>query len=263
MKEIVLSGRILFGICMAALGAENVAVAHAEDKVMSVFPWLPAQPMLVYVTGAFLFVVGLAIAARVHPRLASILLVIFLFVCELHVQWHRAAYEPLDLGVRTTGFAVMALCAAGLTLAGMFRDHHRPRKERSRAGGLLMAGRYLFAISVLAFGTAQFLVGTHVAKTLPAWLPLRVLWPYAAGIVFMAAGLSIALGWFDTLAATLLGVMFLTWFAALHLPHVIGSRQPYQVYEWSNMFIALGLCGASWIIATESLRRSHGHLAEA
>jgi uncharacterized membrane protein YphA (DoxX/SURF4 family) len=263
MKEIIASGRILFGICMAALGAENLACASAGEKVTSVFPWLPPQPVLVYTTGIFLLVVGLAIAARIHPRLASILLVVFLFVCELHVQWHKATHEPLDLGVRTTGFEVMALCAAGLTLAGMFRDHHKPRRERVRPDGLLTVGRYLFAISVLAFGTAHFLVGSHVAKTLPEWVPLRVLWPYASGFIFVAAGLSIALSWFETLAATILGIMFLLWFAALHLPHVIRSGQAYEVNEWSSMFIALGLCGASWIIATESLRRTHGHLAEA
>ena len=260
MKGIIASGRILFGICIAALGAENLACAHADEKVVSVFPWLPPHPMLAYITGAFLFVVGLAIAARFHPRLASILLGAFLFVCELHVQWHKATQEPLDLGVRTTGFEVMALCAAGLTLAGMFSEHHKPRKERT--DGFLVAGRYLFAVSVLVFGTAHFLVGSHVARTIPEWVPLRVLWPYALGIAFVAAGLSIAVGWFDTLAATLLGVIFLLWFAILHLPHVINSGQAYyQVSEWSNMFIALALCGASWIIATDSLRRSHGHVA--
>jgi uncharacterized membrane protein len=261
MKEIIASGRILFGICMAALGAANLASAHADEKVVSVFPWLPPGPTLAYITGTFLFVVGLAIAARFHPRLASILLGVFLFVCELHVQWHKAAHEPLDLGVRTTGFEVMVLCAAGLTLAGMFPDHHKPRKERSGTGGFLILGRYLFAISVLVFGTAHFLVGSHLAKTLPDWVPLRVLWPYAIGIVFVAAGLSIVVNWCDTLAATLLGVVFLLWFAILHLPHVISSGHPYQVNEWSSMFISLALCGASWIIATDSLRRCRGHVA--
>lgn len=73
--------------------------------------------------------------------------------------------------------------------------------------------------------------------------------------------IALLLSWFDTLAATLLGVVFLVWFAALHLPHIINPGHPYQVNEWSSMFIALALCGASWIIATESLSRSHDHLA--
>jgi uncharacterized membrane protein len=261
MKQIIASGRVLFGVCIAALGAENLASAHVHEKVMLVFPWLPAQPVLVYISGTFLFAVGLAIAARIYPRPAAILLAIFLFVCELHVQWYRASHEPLDLGIRTTGFEVMALCAAGVTLAGMFPDHRKPKKERSRT--LLILGRYLFVISVLAFGTAHLLVGSYVAHLLPEWIPLRLLWAYVAGILFVAAGLCIALGWFDTLAATLVGAMFLVWFAALHLPHVIRSGHPYQVSDWSNTFVALGLCGASWIIATESLERSHGHLAEA
>lgn len=70
--------------------------------------------------------------------------------------------------------------------------------------------------------------------------------------------IALLLSWFDTLVATLLGVVFLVWFGALHLPHIINPGRPYQ---WSSMFSALALCGASRIIAKESLSRSHGHLA--
>jgi uncharacterized membrane protein len=114
-----------------------------------------------------------------------------------------------------------------------------------------------FAISLLAFGVAHFLEGPHVASLVPAWIPLRLFWAYVTGMLFVAVGLSVVVGWFDTVAATLLGVMFLIWFAVVHLPHFLDPQHPYRVNEWSSMFIALGLCGASWIIATDTLKHSH------
>ncbi|MGB7434790.1 MAG: DoxX family protein [Candidatus Acidiferrum sp.] len=262
MEKILGSGRILFALCMAALGAENLVCAHVQEKVLPVFPWLPPHPVLVYLAGLFLIAAGLAIAVGFRVRLASILLAIFLLVCELHVQSHRAAYTPLDLGVRTTVFEVAALCAAALTLAKMVSDRGESAERASVLDRMLLSGRYLFALALLVFGIAHFLVGPHVAKLIPAWIPIRLIWAYFTGVCFVVAGVSIAIRWRDSVCAALLGVMFLLWFVVLHLPRILSHESAYQLNEWSSLFVALGLCGASWIIALDSLRNGEPGLSE-
>jgi hypothetical protein len=78
---------------------------------------------------------------------------------------------------------------------------------------------------------------------------------YFTGAAFVAAGLSMAAKQMDRLAATLLGTMFLLWFLLVHTPRVMSAPRSHDPNEWSSAFIALGMCGASWIIARDSLLR--------
>jgi uncharacterized membrane protein YphA (DoxX/SURF4 family) len=257
MEKIVASGRILFAICIVALGAENLVCARFKEAVLPVLPWLPPYPVLAYITGIFLTGVGLAIAAGIRVRMAAILLAIFLLVCEVLLQVPRAAAAPLDLSIRTTVFEVLSLCGAALTLAVSFPDPQNFQRRSTILDRFLSSGRYLFAVSSVVFGIAHFLIAPFIATLIPAWIPARLFWAYFTGGAFVAAGVSIAVGWLDALAAMLLGTMFLLWFLLLHTPRVLSAARSHNPNEWSSAFIALGMCGASWIIASDSLRRRH------
>jgi hypothetical protein len=43
--------------------------------------------------------------------------------------------------------------------------------------------------------------------------------------------------------------MFLLWFLLLHLPRVVSYPRSHDPDEWSSAFIALAVCGVSWILA--------------
>jgi len=43
--------------------------------------------------------------------------------------------------------------------------------------------------------------------------------------------------------------MFLLWFLVLHAPRVASYPKVLDPHEWSSAFIALGICGGSWILA--------------
>ena len=85
---------------------------------------------------------------------------------------------------------------------------------------------------------------------IPRWIPGGGwLWTQITALALIAAGLSFAAGWFDRIAATLLGVMFLLWVLLLHGPRVVSYPKSHNPDEWSSAFIALAVCGASWILA--------------
>jgi uncharacterized membrane protein len=104
------------------------------------------------------------------------------------------------------------------------------------------------------FGIDHFLLLRFIASLIPAWFPGALFWAYFTGAAFVAAGISIAIKTMDRLAAVLLGTMFLLWFLFLHAPRLMSAPRSHNPNEWSSAFIALGMCGASWIMAGDSLR---------
>jgi hypothetical protein len=49
------------------------------------------------------------------------------------------------------------------------------------------------------------------------------------------------------LSGILLGMMFLLWVVLLHAPRV--AMSPHNGNEWTSEFVALAMCGASFVLA--------------
>jgi uncharacterized membrane protein YphA (DoxX/SURF4 family) len=260
MEKIVKQGKLLFAVAVAALGAENLICAYLSQPVFAksapaipVLPFVPAVPLLAYLVGLVLLAAGLSIAANIRPQFAAMLLGLFFLLCVLVLFVPKAVASPRDLNIRTGLFEELALGASALTLAGCLRA-----EERSSTGAdvlldkLLASGPYLFALSSIVFGVTHFLILRFIASLVPAWIPGGLFWAYLTGSAFIAAGISIATGVMGRWGAFWLGIMFLLWFVLLHAPRVvIHLRTP---AEWSSAFIALGMCGGSWISAWRAVQ---------
>jgi len=150
----------------------------------------------------------------------------------------------------------LALGGSALTLAGILPFEPRSfQRWGASLDYLIKSGRFLFAISSVVFGIDHLLYLKFVAGLVPAWIPWHMFWAYFTGVAFIAAGLSIATKWVGEWAGLLLGTMFLLWFVFLHMPRALGlsaaagAGAPRNPNEWSSAFIALGMCGGSWICA--------------
>ncbi len=66
-------------------------------------------------------------------------------------------------------------------------------------------------------------------------------------IAFFASAISIFLNIQVRLSATLLGSMFLIWVLTLHIPLVIAHV--HDETQWTSLFVALAMCGISFILA--------------
>ena len=121
---------------------------------------------------------------------------------------------------------------------------------RNSASLLVSIGRSFFAISAVIFGVDHFFILGFIASLIPNWIPLHMFWAWFTGAAFIAAGLSIAMGWKARWGASWLGIMFFLWFVLLHAPRVLSAPRSHDPNEWSSAFIALGICGSSWICAS-------------
>ena len=125
---------------------------------------------------------------------------------------------------------------------------------------LTLLSRYLLAIAMIVFGIDHFLALSFIANLLPAWIPWHVFWVALFGVVFIAAGLALALNLLSRLTAAGLGLMFGIWVITLHLPRVLGlygiPNALHNPNEWSSLFIATALWGGFWALAGIPVTRS-------
>src|SRR5262249_44172636 len=105
----------------------------------------------------------------------------------------------------------------------------------------------VFAVCLAIWSIQHFMYARPLAALIPAWLPWRLFLAYFVGIAFIAAGVSISARVLTPAAATLLAIMFLLFVVVLHVPRVAGS--PGNGKEWTNLAVALAMCGSSLVVA--------------
>jgi hypothetical protein len=185
---------------------------------------------------------------------SGILLLLYVLLLEVSL----VAARPMNVGTRTVFSETVAIASSALTLAGTLPTGGSFRRWDRVLDRLIESGPYLFGLSSLIFGIDHFLILGVIDSLVPAWMHAGLFWAYFTGAVFIAAGIGIIAKWMDPWAATLLGVMFLLWFLLLHSPRVaiaFLAHDPNSPDEWSSAFIALGLCGGSWICARHAQQR--------
>jgi hypothetical protein len=249
MGKIVTKGQLLFGIAVVALGIENLFCAHFGLTDPGV-PWFPVNPFFGYINGIALSAAGLSIAAKLHSRLTAMLLGYLFLGYVLFLELPLVVAHPGDWTVYGVLFEALALGASAWTLAQTL-----PRASsrwESVLGKVTVSGPYLFAVSLIVFGSIHFVVTRFIASLIPAWIPGSLFWAYLTGTALIAAGISIAIRRLEQWAGFLLGVMFLLWVALLHSPRVAADL--HNADEWSSAFIALGMCGGSWMVANHARR---------
>ena len=241
-------GRILFAIGIAAFGAQYLLYGHYLGGLPPVPPWAPGGSIGAYLTGVFLIVAAVAIAVQWNARLFAMLLgALFLFcVVFFHLQhFSDVIHKGND---RTRALEPLALAAAAFVLAGTFSINSGKSSVWQIFSEIsIKYARLVFAFTLVIFGLQHFEYAAYLATLVPTWLPGHLLWIYLTAAGFIAAGACIALKILGRLAATLLGLMFFLWVVTLHAPRVYASL--HNGDEWSSLFVALAIAGASFLVA--------------
>src|SRR5258708_2362378 len=106
--------------------------------------------------------------------------------------------------------------------------------------GFACLGRAFFAIAVIFFGAQHLIYGEFVTRILPAWptwIPARAIWPYATGVLLIAAGIALFVDRTARLAALLLGALIFASALLLAIPPAVAH--PNVGAEWTNAGKAL------------------------
>src|SRR5947209_8033359 len=231
MKNLIMPGRIPFAIAMACFGLHFLTYASGAAAPPPGPPWIPGRPLWAYLWGVGLILASLSIATKKKANCACIALGIAFFLLAVLVYFPRLAANIHNPAPWTSGFELLAMFAGALVIAGSSQSSylHFPGSSPNLTTTL---GQYLFAVSLLVFGTQHFLYARFIATLIPAWIPGHLFWAFFVGVAFFATALAIILRTGAVLTTSLLGLMFFLWVVLLHLPRVAAS--PHNGNEWTS-----------------------------
>jgi putative oxidoreductase len=112
----------------------------------------------------------------------------------------------------------------------------------------LALGRWLFAIPFAVFGLFHFLNLEAMAEmVVPAYFPVKTLFVGLSGAGMVGAAVSMLLGKYDKLAATLLAVFLLILVVTVHIPATMNPLT--QQNGMTQLLKDLSLAGAAMMYA--------------
>jgi uncharacterized membrane protein len=247
-------GRFATGLALVAFGVANFIVGDFVAGRAPAWPvGMPGQHMWAYLTGIALILVGVCIATgRFAVRAAigaAVLIAAWAFFRQLHFALHDQQFggEWTKLGKALTFSGGLVGVAGSFILAALESDDADiHRAWRMRAVGRVSLGAFL-----VASGVQHFLFTPFVSTLVPAWIPNPTFWSYFAGVALIAGGLGLVNAATSRLAATLVGLMVLTWFFVLHVPRALAMNNR---NEWTAVIEAFAVSG----IALALVQRARG-----
>jgi uncharacterized membrane protein YphA (DoxX/SURF4 family) len=113
----------------------------------------------------------------------------------------------------------------------------------------LSLGRWIFPVPFAMFGLMHFMNADALAAWVPSYMPAPAIFVYLAGAGLIGAAVSMYIGKYDKLAATLLAIMLLLFVLMMHMPGAMGGGEGSDA-AMGNALKDLGLAAGSMIYAT-------------
>ncbi len=249
MQELFKSGRYYFAFAFIAFGIIQFNVQDFMSGFLPVPKILPARIFFLYLTSTLFLTLGIAMCVKTILGRASLLagfLLLILFIYPHLVSLLMDLHNPAPW---TSTAEDLALSGGAFIIAG---DPAESMKSRENSK-FTVAGKILFAGSVLVFSVQHFMYADFIATLIPAWIPFKIFWAYFVGIAFAASCVSIFSDIITRIACTLMGFMYLFWVIFLHLPRV--AADTHKEAEKTSLFIAFAFCGIFFTLAGKYPRR--------
>jgi uncharacterized membrane protein YphA (DoxX/SURF4 family) len=245
-------GVYVFGIAAIAYGITDLIWGGFDPSDQPLQAWgdhVPGATIFAYIAATWLVVAGAALLWRKSRRFAAASLAILYGIFVLfplprfywgpHVHGkHAWVYLGVLVDVCQEIILLIAAVVVWKSLSGPDTLSHRAAR----------IARWTFGLCAIDFGLAHLTAINRVVPMTPKWIPPGpAFWVVLTGIAFVLAGLAIALGVLDVLAAQLLGLMLLV-FSALALAPLTFAY-PHDHGVWGANAYNLTAVGAAWVIA--------------
>ncbi len=242
-------GHLLFAVGMAGIGVLSLISGDFAYTWQPVPPGLPWREVFARGSGIFLLVSGGGMLIRRVAAPFACIMTVYLLSWILLLQGPRVAAAPANVGAWLGVSENLVLMCGAWVLFALLAGEEKPGPIPWVCGsGGKRVARFLFGASCLVLGLSHFVYTEATASMVPGWLPAHVGFAYLTGTGHFAAGMGILLGVIPRLAATLEAIMISLFVLLIHLPGVISL--PSGRLQWTMLFVASALAGASWAIAS-------------
>ena len=241
MNKLLQSGRYLFALAMIAFGIQQLIIGRF---IMTRVTTTVGGTATAYFMGATLIVAGILIVLQKNVKWAvnSIAVIILLWAVVPHIP---GVLADRNLGGEWTNFF-----KALSLLAGTFLLLDSDKKSNARNQTTVLTTRIIFGVFLIICGIQHFLFVNFVNALVPSWIPPNpTFWTYFAGGALLAGGVGLLIPQTAQLAATLSGIMILTWFFVLHVPRALAD--PKNAGEWTGCCESLALSGVLFVLVSK------------
>jgi hypothetical protein len=232
MPDRVKLGRCLFALATLAFGL--LLLLHLISPAIPAGgePFFVVSRFWAWIIGLILVATAVGMATEKHAKWSAFLLAFAFVLRAVIVYIPQVIAAPRN--PNTWGFVLELLGICGVALV-IYR------------GSLEKMGRVFYSVELVGFAVQHFMYAQFVATLVPGWIPGHLFFAYFVGVALCAAAVSILTGIYQRIAATLLGLMFLSWVIILHLPRAFAS--PHTGSEWTSTFNAFAMGGGAFVIA--------------
>ena len=243
-------GQVLFALSFAAIGALSIGW-HGFAPTWVLLPkWLAVHNALIMISGAILFLGGLALLIPGTARAASLVLAAVLLLRLLLLHVPRVVAHPLFEGVYESMSENIIYLGGAWTIFAMLSH-----EARSNFGDVRV-GQIIFAVALPAIGLSHFFYLNLTAPLIPSWLPFHVPLAYFTGAAWIAAAIGILFGVLPGLAAMLTAIMVSLFTLLIWVPAAIGA--PTNISDWSEFCSSVAITGAAWAVEESFRKRYRG-----
>lgn len=109
----------------------------------------------------------------------------------------------------------------------------------------LKISRIIYAVIAAVFGLFHFMAAKDMAGIVPSFVPGGVFWVYFTGACLIAAAVAIISNWQRTLAANLLGILFMIFALTVWLPQLSPENQ----FAMPNLLKDMSMAMAAFMVA--------------
>jgi uncharacterized membrane protein YphA (DoxX/SURF4 family) len=255
VERVIPFGRTFFAVPLALFGLQHfVFLKEVQQGVPS---WMPGHIFWACLVGAGLIAAALSLITDIRADLAALCVGMMLFLFVLMIYLPGVLAHPHDrFGV--TGFLRdLSVSGGALALAGSLGVLRRRRWD----SWLMEAGRVFFGVAMLYFGTEQFMhpefaPGVPYEMLTPTWMPGRLLWSYAMGVVLLTCGVCILANLRARKSAAWLGVAYLGLVVFVYLPMEFAHPSIAISGELDELMDTLVMSGAALLLAGAIKERS-------
>jgi uncharacterized membrane protein len=241
-------GRWFFAAGIAFFAFQYLFYGHYLGGTPPVPPWAPGGAAGTYALGILLLAAGIGLVTPQFGRWSALIVGALYLACIVFLHLPHTRDVIFSGQERTRALEPLSLAAAAFTLAAVLRTDHATAEGPVSDAFLRRFGIVVFALALPVYGYQHFEYFSYLANLVPAWMPAHKFLIGFTGVAFIAAGLAILFRIMARTAAIWLGIMFFVFTVTLHAPRV--NHNPHNADEWASLFVALAMCGASWIIAT-------------
>jgi uncharacterized membrane protein len=244
-------GSRVYGLAAIAVGLVGMVWGDFAAVWQPVPEDVPGRAALAYFVAALFLAGGAAVQWRRTAPWGALLLAAL--VVPFALLWAKRVIGFPGIFATWNGFCEQLALIAGAVAAYACL---RPR-EAAGAARQALAGRLVFGLCLLAFGTAHFIYVAETAAMVPGWLPPGTrAWALMTGACHLLAGLALLSGVQALLAARLLTAMFVGFGLLVWLPQLFTA--PHLHMAWAGNAINFALVGAAWSVADSIARFGAG-----